>query len=116
MRAVLLRRITIGLAVLLVVAVLFAIKLLHDLDAASDAVPWDEAALRAQLTDPLPMAEADYRAWLEQIGFTVSKDHDVHAARHSHRGFPCGVDWFVTWTPEGDRVTSVDILGLPARL
>lgn len=116
MRAVLLRRITIGLAVLLVVAVLLAIRLRHDLDAASDAVPWDEAAVRAQLTDPLVMTEADYRVWLEQIGFTVPEVHDVHAARHSHRGFPCGVDWFVTWTPEGDRVTSVDILGLPARL
>ena len=116
MRAVLLRRITIGLAVLLVVPVLFAIRLRHDLDAVSDAVPWDEAALRAQLIEPLPMAEADYRAWLEQIGFTVSEVHHVQAARHSHRGFPCGVDWFVTWTPEGDRVTSVDFLRPPARL
>ena len=43
MRAVLLRRITIGLAVLLVVSDLFAIRLRHDLDAVSDAVQWDEA-------------------------------------------------------------------------
>ena len=116
MRAVLLRRITICLAVLLVVPVLFAIRLRHDLVAASDAAPRDEAAVRAQLTDPLPMTEADYRVWLEQIGFIVPEVHDVHAARHSHRGFPCGVDWFVTWTPEGNRVTSVDILSLPACL
>ncbi|HRO15559.1 MAG TPA: hypothetical protein PLL33_11045 [Paracoccus sp. (in: a-proteobacteria)] len=78
------RRILIVLVLVLGLLALVVAKWGCDLGVAIETMLLDKALLREQLLPPLPMIEADYRAWAIMLRFRITSDRG--AAHRQQRG------------------------------